>query len=590
MRHIYTILFVCFFSLLTFSQNLRVEKPVFSSSNQGDWGSDNVVLDYKPIGMMSGISTSNGDIYIAINDTLSTVNLGLVIRKSTDGGTTWTTLSGVNNRTKYEKIKLLKNSFDSVYCFFQRGFDVYSWNINTSNLNPVMAANAYRSFDAEISSTNSMYVVLDSLATNNIVRYSSLDYGFTWGTRGSISSTAALPVLSKSISGDTLLLNYMGPVLADTSTSVIRIARYRETSPGIVASAGFQDLATSNLPKFEYKTVAGNGVIWFVYTRVDGSSQIWARQSTDGGTTYGAEFRVNPDETVNQYGFDIKTKLPAGNGFSFVYHADSSQVGPATSTTDKLQFGSALQTGSTFQPFAAINDAPAFFSAANCKPIIVQLPFYNSTGVAWEVETGTGNKVYWDVSDVVPVELTSFSADVLSNRVVLNWSTATETNNHGFSVEKKTTGNWEKIGFVNGNGTTTKTQNYSFIDNNNSSGKVYYRLNQIDLDGTNSFSKVIEVDLSTPNDYSLSQNFPNPFNPSTAIKFALKVDSKVSLKIYNPLGQEVMNILSDNYAAGNYNISVNAASLNSGVYFYTLEANGVDGSNFSSTKKMILMK
>ncbi len=590
MRHIYTILFVCFFSLLTFSQNLRVEKPVFSSSNRGDWGSDNVVLDYKPIGMMSGISTSNGDIYIAINDTLSTVNLGLVIRKSTDGGISWSTLSGINNRTKYEKIKLLKSSFDSVYCFFQIGFNVYSWNVYSSNLNPVMVANAYRSFDAEISSTNSMYVVVDSLATNNIVRYSSLDYGFTWGTRGSISSTAALPVLSKSISGDTLLLNYMGPVLTDTSTSVIRIARYRETAPGVVASAGFQDLATSNLPKFEYKTVAGNGVFWFVYTRVDGSSQIWARQSTDGGTTYGAEFRVNPDETVNQYGFDVKAKLPAGSGFSFVYHADSSQVGPATSTTDKLQFGSTLQSGSSFQPFTMINDAPAFFSTENCKPIIVELPFYNSTGVAWEVETGTGNKVYWDVSAVVPVELASFSADVLADKVILNWSTATETNNHGFSVEKKTTGNWEKIGFVNGNGTTTKTQNYSFVDNNNSSGKAYYRLNQIDLDGTSSFSKVVEVDLSTPNDYSLSQNFPNPFNPSTAIKFALKVDSKVSLKIYNPLGQEVLNILSGNYATGSYNISVNTASLNSGVYFYTLEANGVDGSIFSSTKKMILMK
>ncbi|MBK7266789.1 MAG: T9SS type A sorting domain-containing protein [Ignavibacteriales bacterium] len=590
MRYIYTVLLLCSLSILTFSQNLRVEKPVFTSEIQGDWGSDNVVLDYKPIGPMSGIQTSNGDIYIAINDTLSTANLGLVIRKSTDAGLSWTTLSGVNNRTKYEKIKLLKSSVDSVYCFFQVGFDVYSWNVNSSTLNPVMVAGAYRSFDVEISSTNSMYVVLDSLASNNLIRYSSIDNGMSWGTRGSISSAAALPVMSKSLSGDTLLLNYLGPVLADTNTSVIRIARYRETSPGVLASAGFQDLATSNLPKYEYKTVGGNGVFWFLYTRVDGSSQVWARQSTDGGTTYGAEFRVNPDETVNQYGFDLKAKLPAGNGFSFVYHADSAQVGPATSATDKLLFGSALQSGSTFQPFEQINNVPAFYSAANCKPIIVELPFYSGTGVAFEAETGTGNKVYWDASHIVPVELTSFSADVFANKVVLNWSTATETNNHGFSVEKKTNGNWEKIGFVNGNGTSTRTHNYSFVDDESSSGKVYYRLNQIDLDGTQSFSKVIEVDLSTPNDYSLSQNFPNPFNPSTAIKFALKVDSKVSLKIYNPLGQEVMNLLSDNYAAGNYNISVNAAGLNSGVYFYTLEANGVDGSKFSSTKKMILMK
>lgn len=589
MRTLFTVLLFCSLSLLIFSQELKVEKPVFASGNQGDWGPDNVVLNYKPIGMMSGIQTSNGDIYIAINDTLSTLNLGLVVRKSTDAGVSWTTLNGVNSRAKYEKLKLIKSSQDSVYCFFQDGFSVYSWNVNSFTINLVMVAGAYRAFDAEITSTNSMYVILDSLATNNLVRYASLDYGYTWGSRGSISSAAALPSLSKSVSGDTLFLNYMGPILPDTATSIIRVVRYRETAPGVVASATFQDVATGTFPKYEYKTVAGNGVAWFVYTKVDGSSQLWARQSTDGGLTYGTEFRVNPDETVNQYGFDVKAKFPAGNGFSFVYHADSSQAGPATSVTDKIQFGTSLQTGSTFQPFTQINQVPAF-SADKCKPVLVGLPFYNSTGVAFEAETGTGNKVYWDAFHLVPVELTSFTADSYANKVVLNWTTATETNNQGFSVEKKTTGNWEKIGFVNGNGTSTKAHSYSFIDTDNASGKVYYRLKQIDLDGTSSLSKVVEVDLSTPNDYSLSQNFPNPFNPSTSITFGLKVDSKVSLKLFNPLGQEVMSVIDGNSPAGNYDIRINAAGLNSGVYFYTLEANGIDGSKFSSTKKMVLMK
>lgn len=131
MRYIYTVLLFCSLSIFTFSQNLRVEKPVFTSEFQGDWGSDNVVLDYKPIGMMK-VFKLQMEIYIAINDTLSTANLGLVIRKSTDAGLSWTTLTGVNNRTKYEKIKLLKSSVDSVYCFFQVGFDVYSWNVNSS--------------------------------------------------------------------------------------------------------------------------------------------------------------------------------------------------------------------------------------------------------------------------------------------------------------------------------------------------------------------------------------------------------------------------------------------------------------------------
>ncbi|MBK7866884.1 MAG: hypothetical protein IPJ75_07785 [Ignavibacteriales bacterium] len=151
--------------------------------------------------------------------------------------------------------------------FFQVGFDVYSWNVNSSTLNPVMVAGAYRAFDAEISSTNSMYVFLDSLATNNIVRYSSLDYGYNWGVRGSITSAGAFPTISKSVSGDTLFLNYYGPVLVDTATSVIRVARYRESAPGTLASAGFQDVATSTMPKYEYKMAVGNGIAWFIYTK-----------------------------------------------------------------------------------------------------------------------------------------------------------------------------------------------------------------------------------------------------------------------------------------------------------------------------------
>ncbi|GAB1349316.1 hypothetical protein MASR1M107_15300 [Ignavibacteriales bacterium] len=107
-----------------------------------------------------------------------------------------------------------------VYCFFQDGFSVYSWNVNSFTINLVMVAGAYRAFDAEITSTNSMYVILDSLATNNLVRYASLIYSYSWINRGSISSAAALPSLSKSVSGDTLFLDIWDPSPA-AATSVI---------------------------------------------------------------------------------------------------------------------------------------------------------------------------------------------------------------------------------------------------------------------------------------------------------------------------------------------------------------------------------
>ena len=80
---------------------------------------------------------------------------------------------------------------------------------------------------------------------------------------------------------------------------------------------------------------------------------------------------------------------------------------------------------------------------------------------------------------------------------------------------------WEIIGFVRGNGTTSETHSYSFVDRNISDGKYSYRLKQIDFDGTFSYSNEVEVDLSQPQTFSLEQNYPNPFNPSTTIKYTI---------------------------------------------------------------------
>ncbi|MDP2363043.1 MAG: ice-binding family protein, partial [Ignavibacteria bacterium] len=93
-----------------------------------------------------------------------------------------------------------------------------------------------------------------------------------------------------------------------------------------------------------------------------------------------------------------------------------------------------------------------------------------------------------------------------------------------------------------------------------------------------------------PQEFTLFQNYPNPFNPSTTINFSLTVDSKVSLKIFDVLGQEVATLINGQLAAGSQKVSFNASSLNSGVYFYRIDAAGIDGQKFSSTKKMILMK
>jgi hypothetical protein len=196
----------------------------------------------------------------------------------------------------------------------------------------------------------------------------------------------------------------------------------------------------------------------------------------------------------------------------------------------------------------------------------------------------------WNVT-IIPVELTSFTASVNDNDVTLSWETATELNNSGFEIERKSAvGEYDKIGFVPGFGTTTEHRAYSFSDANLLSGNYTYRLKQIDYDGTFEYSDPVEVEIVIPDVYSLHQNYPNPFNPSTTITFTLAANAQVTLKVFDILGQEVMTLINQDITAGVHTYDFDASGINTGVYFYRIEANGIDGTNFTSVKKMILLK
>ena len=199
----------------------------------------------------------------------------------------------------------------------------------------------------------------------------------------------------------------------------------------------------------------------------------------------------------------------------------------------------------------------------------------------------------------IPVELTSFNSSVLQNEraVQLNWTTATETNNSGFEVERassRTTPRqegWETIGFVPGFGTTTEPKSYSFTDENVTNGTYKYRLKQIDFNGSFEYSNEIEIKVDlTPKEFVLYQNYPNPFNPNTVISYQLPVSSNVTLKVYDILGNEVTTLVNGEKQPGVYEVEFNSHSgevrnLTSGVYFYQLKAG-----SFSSIKKMVLLK
>lgn len=187
----------------------------------------------------------------------------------------------------------------------------------------------------------------------------------------------------------------------------------------------------------------------------------------------------------------------------------------------------------------------------------------------------------------LPVELTGLSGRVANGKVLLKWSTRTEVNNAGFEVQRLQTDVWNTVGFVEGHGTSNIAHEYSFTDIPSTPGKYSYRLKQIDRDGKFVLSEQIEsvVGLSAQ-EYVLSQNFPNPFNPSTSISFAVHERQFVSLKVFNLVGQEVATLV-NGFVEPNtlQTIEFNGKDLSSGIYFYALTTG-----NRHEVRKLMLMK
>lgn len=199
-------------------------------------------------------------------------------------------------------------------------------------------------------------------------------------------------------------------------------------------------------------------------------------------------------------------------------------------------------------------------------------------------------KMFITYDSTVAVELTSFGATVNGSSVALNWQTASEINNRGFEIERKSPNtNWENIGFVAGVGNSTSAMSYSYVDANVTGTSFKYRLKQIDFDGTFEYSKEVEVDLNVK-DFNLYQNYPNPFNPSTKIKFSVPQDGMVTVKVYNMLGQEIVTLFADNASAGVHTLNWNGKDasgidVSSGSYICKMTAG-----NFIQSNKMILIK
>jgi hypothetical protein len=290
--------------------------------------------------------------------------------------------------------------------------------------------------------------------------------------------------------------------------------------------------------------------------------------------------------TVNAAGWTTMTATPS-------LYADFGCYGPGSVTTPRPVMNSAWPGAN--QPSFLTDPQAALYTIANIFS-------KNNKGNGFSYAANwTPSLIYCDTTIVsryfdyypLPVELSSFTAETNGRSVQLKWNTSTEKNSSSFEVEKKqaSTDTWLKIASVKAADLSNSPKSYNYTDKNAASGKYNYRLKMLDNDGTFNYSKVVEINVSAPKDFELSQNYPNPFNPSTRISYAIPFESNVKLILYNSIGEKVKELVNSFQNGGYYELTFDAKSMSSGVYFYTIQALSKEGNqNFTSTKKMLLMK
>ena len=212
----------------------------------------------------------------------------------------------------------------------------------------------------------------------------------------------------------------------------------------------------------------------------------------------------------------------------------------------------------------------------------------------WTICVGDGAAAdtgdIWDftltIDGIIPVELISFTGTANGTDVALNWETASETNNAGFEVQMLDGETWNALGFVNGHGTTTEAQTYSFTAGDIPIGTHAFRLKQIDFDGVFEYSGEVEVTVETPGTHLISSAYPNPFNPQSQFTLAVAQEQHVTAELYNTLGQRIAVLFEGTVEANQPQlVTIDGAGLSSGMYIVR-----VNGERFSDALNVTLLK
>jgi hypothetical protein len=225
-----------------------------------------------------------------------------------------------------------------------------------------------------------------------------------------------------------------------------------------------------------------------------------------------------------------------------------------------------------------------------------QINFHLTDGTTATENLADIKKMTLDITpqgEPLPVELSSFTAVVNGTSIILMWRTETEVSNYGFEVERASfiskseirNSDFQKIGFVQGHGNSNSPKDYTFADTPVEGTSFQYRLKQIDTDGKFQYSDIVTVEIATPIQFELKQNFPNPFNPATHITYNLPRDGFVTVKVYDIVGSEIVTLVNEEKKAGSYLVAFDGAYFASGIYICTMTTN-----SFIRSIKMLMIK
>jgi len=397
-------------------------------------------------------------------------------------------------------------------------------------------------------------------------------------------------------------------VSVNTPVDTVLKMRVITSKNGVMMSADTLRIITG-VPTFVFQDTTNNPLTNWTVT-ASPSTPKWDATTTDfhsGPTSF-------TDSKTGNYASNATVTMATTNPISLVGYSN-----PKLSFWTKWDIESQWDCGvlmistNNGSTWTALTGSLTKSASGSGKQVPAGMPIYDGTSASWKQEQislsayanqtvkikfelrtdGSLVKDGWYVDDIgimvysaVPVELVSFTGRQNGDMIDLEWSTATELNNRGFEVQRSLNrSEWFTAGFIDGAGTKSSSTDYRFSEKVAGTGTIQYRLKQIDFDGSYKFHGPVNIESDVVLSYDLMQNFPNPFNPSTVIRYSLPVAGVVTIDVFDALGEKVSTLLNGQVEAGYHSIAFDAAKLPSGLYFYK-----INSGNFTAVKKMLYLK